>query len=100
MKIHCHLINLFDKAYTMFSGHKSPARTQSSTILNFYEKVLSHIIGTQISQIGRVFTDFFNPYVSVSNKIVEHVSAFICVHLRLIKISRMLFSRFIYAEVP
>jgi hypothetical protein len=92
--LHEALINM---SYTMFSSHKSPTRTQSSAILDFYEKVLSHIIRKRRTQIGWIFTDIFNPRVSVSsvqsvfhsNKIVKHVSAFICVHLRLIKIARM-----------
>ncbi len=107
MKIHCHLINLLDKAYMMLSGQKSPTRTQSLTILNVYEMVLSYIIRTQISWIRGILSDIFNPCASASsaqsvfrlNKIVKRVSAFICVYLRLIKISGIIFYRFVYAEV-
>ncbi len=41
---------------------------------------------TQMTQIGRIFTDNFNPWVSVSSvkSVFYRVSAFIRVHLRLI----------------
>jgi hypothetical protein len=82
-------------------------RTQSAvTILSIrYEKALLQRIRTRMTLIGRIFTDIFNPCVSVSsvqsvfhpNKIVKHVSAFICVHLRFICLNDTL--KLINAEV-
>lgn len=56
---------------------------------NFHVRFLEEgegAISPSYSAIGRIFTDNFNPWVSVSSvkSVFYRVSAFICVHLRLI----------------
>ena len=88
----------------------SPQRAQrtQSLALNFvlfYAKALSQRIRTRMTRIGRIFTDILNPYLSVSSvlsvflhtKMIERISAFICVHLRLISLTET--SRIINVEV-
>ncbi|HWR26285.1 MAG TPA: hypothetical protein VN316_00235 [candidate division Zixibacteria bacterium] len=80
-------------------------RTQSAAAtFGLWYEIATWRIRTRMTRIARIFTD---PCASASsaqsvfhpNKFVGYLSAFICVHLRLIKISRMMFSRFIFAEV-
>ncbi len=78
-------------------------RTQSAaaTIALWYG-IATQRIRTRMTQIARIFTDIIDPCESASSaqSVFHYIpSAFICVHLRLIKISRMIFSRFIFAEV-
>ena len=70
-----------------------------------FEKALTKRIRTRMTRIGRIFTDILNPCVSVSSvlsvflhtKMIERISAFICVHLRLISLTET--SRIINVEV-
>ena len=55
----------------------------------YYEKVFPQRYRTRMTRIRRIFTDNFNPCVSVSSAQsvfyrISHPSAFICVHLRFI----------------
>ncbi|MCG2734981.1 MAG: hypothetical protein L6282_01175 [Candidatus Methanoperedenaceae archaeon] len=66
----------------------SPQRAQSSAIpVTIYEKAAASRLRTRMTRIARIFTD---PFVSASSvQSVSHyvLSAFICVHLRLIFVS-------------
>ena len=70
-----------------------------------FEKALTQRIRTQMTRIGRIFTDILYQCASASSvqsvfssdKIVKQISAFICVHLRLISLIDI--SRIINAEV-
>ncbi len=68
----------------------SPQRTQSvvTIFLLWYEKVLTLLHRTRMARFSRSSMDNFNPCESVSSaqSVFHHQkSAFICVHLRLIK---------------
>ncbi len=80
---------------TKFNKSLQSIRSMQSMVAKPFSLIVRNIQtlrnGTRITRIGRIFTDNSNPCASASsvqsvfypNNSVNHVSAFICVHLRL-----------------